>query len=314
MSFYQILKNTFKECFREPIFYILLVTSVFLIGLFPSLAVFAFNEQLKMVVDSAMAAILFFGLLVAVLSASNSVYRETQNGTLLLLLSKPVSRFTFIAAKICGVLLILTVFTVICCLATLVTVSMLKTQLYLDPKAFYLYYSCILLSALWGVIRNYFKRISFSASASYSLLFLFIALFVFNFLSSPRIGTDSVWVIQKHILPALILLMFAIWIIGTVTVVFSTRFNLLINLIFCLIIFILGLISDYLFGGGTSNILFKTLYGIIPNWQIFWLADAISNNKIIPLIYIFWSFLYTLLYIICCLIIANICFKNREVG
>ena len=57
------------------------------------MTMFVFNGQAKMVVDSAMAATLVFGLVAAVVCAAHTVTREIRNGTVLLLLSKPVPRW-----------------------------------------------------------------------------------------------------------------------------------------------------------------------------------------------------------------------------
>ena len=63
-----------------------------------------------------------------------------------------------------------------------------------------------------------------------------------------------------------------------------------------------------------SSFTCKVLYAIIPNWQFFWMPDAISNNKSIPLNYMFWALSYTVLYVFVCTIIATVCFKNKEAG
>jgi len=97
--FFRIILIYVREL-REPIFFILLVTALVLIGHFPSMSLFVFREQIKLVIDSAMATTLVFGLFAAVLCASHTVSREMRNGTALLLLSKPVYRSSFILAKL----------------------------------------------------------------------------------------------------------------------------------------------------------------------------------------------------------------------
>ena len=103
LRFFRIADNTFKESIREPVYFLMLLCALVLIAHFPSMALFVFFEQLKLVVDSSMATSLFFGLLCAVLCASNTVSRELRNGSVLLLLSKPVPRALFILAKIAGI-------------------------------------------------------------------------------------------------------------------------------------------------------------------------------------------------------------------
>ena len=114
LNFFHIAKNTFTESIREPIFFILLITALVLIGHFPSMTLFVFGDQIKLVVDSSMATVLLFGLFVAIMSSSHTVTREMRNGTVLLLLSKPVYRWTFILAKIAGIIFTVVVFVFLC--------------------------------------------------------------------------------------------------------------------------------------------------------------------------------------------------------
>ena len=87
-----IAKNTFKECLREPIYLLVLISVLCMIGLFPIFSMFVFREQEKLVTDSALATIMLFGWALAILVASFAVSREIDNGTALLLLSKPKKR------------------------------------------------------------------------------------------------------------------------------------------------------------------------------------------------------------------------------
>ena len=54
-TIYRLAKNTLKECLREPVFFLILASALVLIGLFPSLSMFVFRKQIKLVVDSSMA-------------------------------------------------------------------------------------------------------------------------------------------------------------------------------------------------------------------------------------------------------------------
>ena len=112
---YRISVNTFRESIREPVYFLMLLASLLLIGHFPWLTIFVFFEQLKLVVDSAMATTMLFSLAIAVLCASYTVSREMRNGTVLLLLSKPVPRWSFVLGKIFGIMLASVLFCVICC-------------------------------------------------------------------------------------------------------------------------------------------------------------------------------------------------------
>lgn len=314
--FYHVARNTFRECLREPIYYVLLVTAVFLIGLFPSLALFVFYEQIKLVVDSSMATTLVFGLLAAVLCASNTISRETRDGTMLMLLSKPVPRWMFVVAKIVGVLAALTVFVLICNIACLIALRVAVDQFRLDFLTLYIYYGLMALAGVFGAWRNYFSRKLFASSAVMAMLVLFLlqALQI-QFLPYGDSSYGELTRLKLEVIPALTLLFFAVWTMGAITVVLATRLDMVPTLIIGSAIFFLGLVSDYLVGRyAPGSMSFKLLYAIIPNWQFFWLADALASQRAIPISYILLAFAYVLMYITICAVIASRLFRDREIG
>tara|TARA_Y100000588_G_scaffold355776_1_gene411332 strand:+ start:7067 stop:8914 length:1848 start_codon:yes stop_codon:yes gene_type:complete len=58
----------------------------------------------------------------------------------------------------------------------------------------------------------------------------------------------------------------------------------------------------------------KMLYVFIPNWQLFWLADALGPGKTIPWGYVGRSFLYVLSYLGLALMAAFYLFEDRELS
>lgn len=311
-NFYYIAKNTFRESLREPIFFLLLVSALVLIGLFPSMSLFVFREQIKLVIDSAMATTMVFGLAAAVLCASHTVSREMRNGTALVLLSKPVSKWTFILAKIAGITAALTVFVFVCNTATLISVRVANDQFQLDYRAMLFYFGVILISGFAGAIKNYFHHTSFASIASTALFFLMPVLaLVIHFMPHQ----NEMIPLRLDIIPALILIFYSVWAMGTITVVFSTRLEMVANMVVCSLIFISGLVSNYFIGQYTEhNLICKLFYAIIPNWQFFWMADALASNQTIPFSYIILAGVYIVLYMIFCSIWAMFIFMNKEIN
>jgi len=311
--FYHLSSNTFKECLREPIFFILLVSATFLIGLFPSLSLFVFREQVKLVIDSAMATTMVFGLIAAVLCASHTISREMSNGTVLLLLSKPVDKKVFIASKIVGITAALTVFVFICDVSSLISVRIAVDQFQLDFRALNIFYGLLLACSLAGAARNYFYHTSFSSGAI-GLMAVTLPLYaaILHFVPSHE-GPAP---LRLDMLPALILLFYCVWTMGVVTVALSTHFEMVSNLVICSVIFLLGLVSNYLFGKDAmaGGMVSKFFYALIPNWQFFWMADALAGNLVIPWSYIFWAGCYVALFMLFCSIWAAMLFEGRETG
>lgn len=311
-NFFYVARNTFRECLREPIFFILLCSAISLIGLFPSLSLFVFREQIKLVTDSSMATTLLFGLIAAVLCASNTISREIRNGTVLLLLSKPVARWSFILAKMAGILAALSVFVFICNSAALISLRVANDQFQLDFITFYAYFGMIALCSAWGAFRNFYSQKSFSASAILSMLII-LPVFIIVLQFVPLDGKLQPF--PHDVLPAFILLFFAVWAMGAITVTLSARLEMVANLCISSILFFAGLVSDYFLSGSEGTFSIGALfYAIIPNWQFFWLADALANKIAIPWLYVFWAGIYIILYMSFCSIIALSLFSDKEIA
>ena len=55
-------------------------------------------------------------------------------------------------------------------------------------------------------------------------------------------------------------------------------------------------------------------YAILPNIQVFWMVDALSDDRTIPWRYMASAFGYAGLYILALLALAAALFETREVG
>ncbi|MCD8534190.1 MAG: hypothetical protein LR011_05115 [Verrucomicrobia bacterium] len=55
-------------------------------------------------------------------------------------------------------------------------------------------------------------------------------------------------------------------------------------------------------------------YAIIPNWQLFWMADAIQNNQSIPLEYVVRGLFQMSMNTGWILIVAVLLFDDRELS
>ncbi len=161
---FQLARNTFKECLRGPVYFLILAAALVMMGLFPSLSLFVFKNELKLVLDSCLATTMLFGLFTAVICAGHTINREMKNGTVLLLMSKPVTRIAYVLAKILGITAALTVFVFICNAATFLSALIAKDEFLLDYLTMSLFYGAFLVAVIFGAIRNFFSQKSFSAN------------------------------------------------------------------------------------------------------------------------------------------------------
>jgi ABC-2 type transport system permease protein len=114
---------------------------------------------------------------------------------------------------------------------------------------------------------------------------------------------------------ASILLLFAIIVIVSLALALSARFNIVITLTGCIGVFMLGLISDYVFGRlAQSHIWAKIAYIIVPNFQPFWISDAIYEGSPIPPQYILITATYAICYTSAILFATIALFQRRQIG
>jgi hypothetical protein len=96
----------------------------------------------------------------------------------------------------------------------------------------------------------------------------------------------------------------------------STRLEMIPTLAICSGLFLLGLMSDYLFGRPAQQGSWwaSVLYTLVPNWQLFWLADALDSGKAIPWGYVGKAFVYMAGYLGAALAVALVLFEDRELS
>lgn len=361
-NYFQITLNTVREAVREPIYAILLLTAVVLIGNLPFVTIFSFSDQIKMVVDSAMATTMFFGLLAAVLASNNAVSREMRNGTVLLLFSKPVTRVSFVLAKLSGIVLASLLFVLVCNAASIIAIYIAVDQFRVNMLLYGIAMGVLVVAAGAGLLMNYLRGSAFGSVTAFVLAIMMTAaaVIVMIFMEIPEDVTLSDLVL------ALSLLFGSVSIMATLSVVFATRLDMVANLCVSTLLFVLGLMANYLFlpadvdesatvpavvattpakvavvaekmGGNKVDyaatasrfyeenaakeiaVMPETLWGkvgyaLLPNWQFFWLADALATRKTIPAGYLGWSALYMLLYMSLCAFYAVMLFEHKEIA
>lgn len=247
---FSIARNTFRECLREPIFVIVHLTSLVLIMLHPNFAWFVFREQEKLVTDASLATTLLFGCVAAVLCASHAISREIDAGTVSLILAKPVNRPLFVLAKFAGVLAVLSLFVWTNGIGTLLALRIAVDQFNVEMVISLLFFGALVVSCLYGAIRNYLHRVSFSATANQALAVVMGALLVVVYFLPEHTGGGYDWSAERvgyppNLIGALVLVGFAIWAMGALAVALSTRLDMVSNMTVCGVVFLGGLIAEY---------------------------------------------------------------------
>jgi len=282
-QFFTITGNAFMELIRQPIFLLLMTGSV-LFEIFLAVPYyFALGDEPKLVENTTLAVMLLSGLFGAVLSASSSLAREIRSGTALAVLSKPVGRAQFFLAKFTGLAAALTVLTYVNMVGVLLG-SRMAFDAYgqTDLAAIGIFAAGIAIAYALGGFSNFFLRRPFVSDAAFAFVVMItIAAFViFNFTTQKQ-SVGVMGHVDWRLVPAGLLILFALWILAAIALACSTRFDTIPTLAICSAFFIVGLMSDYFFGRPAAEGKWwaSTLYSILPNWQLFWLADAIETGK-----------------------------------
>ena len=97
-----IALNTFKEAVRNKIFYLLIAFGVFFAMSSKLISLLTIGNETKVLKDVGLASIHFFSVLIAIFTGINLVYKEIEKKTIYNILSKPISRSSFIIGKFFG--------------------------------------------------------------------------------------------------------------------------------------------------------------------------------------------------------------------
>ena len=378
-QFVTIATNAFMELVRQPVFLLLMTSSAVFEIFLATPYYFAFGDEPKLVNNSTLAVMLLAGLFGAVLSASASLAREIRSGTALAVLSKPVDRAQFLLAKFAGLMVALALLTYVNLVAALLA-SRMAFDAYgsTDLFAWGIFALSLVVAYVMGGFSNFFLRRPFVSDAVFGLLVMvtvgFVVINFFDQHGTPRaFGTSVDW----RLIPAGILILFALWILAGLALACSTRFDMIPTLAICSALFLMGIMSDYLFGrraepvwrldmtqevsshrwSESQRALLKeiigkydrdkngklepselqalsaedqarlaqagmggkwwatVLYTVTPNWQLFWLADALAEGKsTFQWGYVGEAFAYMAAYVGAVMAAAIMLFQERELS
>jgi len=318
-QFIAIASNAFMELIRQPIFLLLMTVSALFEVFLACIYYFGFGDDPKLVKNTTLAVMLLAGLFGAVLSASASVAREIRSGTALAVLAKPVGRAQFLLAKYIGLALALTMLTFVNCIAALLATRM-AFDAYgdIDYPGLGIFCGSIVLAYCIGGLTNFFLRRPFVSDATLAVAVMAIVAFgVLQLIprDAGRMGADYKG-IDWRVIPASLLILMALLILASLALACSTRVEIIPALAICSALFLVGLVSDYFWGTRAKDGSWwaTVLYTVTPNWQLFWVADALDEKNSIPLSYLAKALGYACGYIGAILALALVLFEDRELS
>jgi ABC-2 type transport system permease protein len=317
-SFISIALNAFLELVRQPIYLILLLSSVSFMMVLSNIYYFGLGEDTKLVKDSVLATLFLSGIFGAVIGATASVAEEIRSGTALSVLSKPIGRVKFLTAKYLGLVAAISLHSYICALAVLLA-SRMGFDTYGSPDylALGIFMGAVGLACFYGLVTNFFMGRPFVGQTVLALLLTTsIAFIAINFVDKEGHSQTFGRLIDWRLIPATTLILSALWVLAAIALACTTRFELIPTLLICSGVFLLGLMSDYLFGRVAAEGVWwaKIVYAVLPNWQLFWMADALAEAKSIPWSYVAKVGQYVVTSLILSLGLALLMFEDRELS
>lgn len=338
-----IARNTFFESVRQPIVLVVLVIGTLLLVMSLPFSAYTLMDDQRMFVDIALSTIFVCGTVLASFLATSALTREIDNRTVLTVVSKPVPRPVFVVGKWMGVCAALTAVLLFLGLVFLIVEMHGTMPTVATPYHFPVLTLGILAvlattgAALWA---NYFYSWPVpSATLVFGVPVLAVAYGVCLPLGKDWSTVAPVTQFEGKLWVALVVMWMGLLVLAGIAVAASTRFGQVVTLGITLGAFLLGLMSDWIFGrhikatgelitrleqAGTPGSWFdwnhllyaggQVCYAVVPNFQVFWLSDAVQQGRAIPATYVLWSAGYGAMLVVAALGVAVALFQQREVG
>ena len=338
-----VARNTALECLRQPVVLAVLVAGTLLVILSVPFSGFTLMDDQRMFVDIALSTVFVCGTVLAAFLASTALNREVENRTALTVISKPVGRPAFVCGKYLGVTAAL-----LACTLVLTLVLMLVEMHGTMPTVTTPYHLPVItlgsLAAVGAVVAaawaNYFYGWNFPAATVgfgvplLALAYLACLNFKTDWAPTPPAGQfeGRLWVASG-------VMFLGLTVLSGIAVAASTRLGAVLTLAITLAAFVMGLLSDWVIGrrvaatddalarlaesGSPGHALdalhlqaaaLKAAYAVVPNFQVFWLSDAVQQERSVPLDYLWPAAAYGAALVAACLCLAIALFQRREVG
>ncbi|MDH7598413.1 MAG: ABC-2 transporter permease [Sedimentisphaerales bacterium] len=314
---YTIAKNTFTQAIRQPVYAVLVGSALILLLISPAISMYTMSDDNKFLRDMGLSTLFLTSLFVAIFAAAGSIAEEMDSKTITTVLSKPVPRPIFVLAKFLGVAAAIALAHLVCTIALLMAIrhgvleSAGDTH---DMTVIAAAAAAVGISVLLAGLFTYWFDWKFSSTVI-SLLALFgtgamvfLCLVDRNWRFNPQ-GNN----IHLTDVYGSVLLLLAALIVAAMALALSSRFSLAVTLAGCVGVFLLGLISDYVFGRLAQEHWWAAIGRfLVPNLQVFWISDAIYEGTQVPFRYILIAGAYAICYMCGILGLAVALFQRRQ--
>lgn len=288
----------------------MLLLGILLVGISPFLSAFALGNEDKLLVDISLSTMLCCGLFLGAFTAASNLGDEIRRRTVMVLLSKPVSRTTVLLGKFTGIAFALTI-AQLSWMATLLLALRHRTihaQL-IEDQVPVLWISLIAIAvSLLHAAHAHRKGMSFPATLSRNCAITLTLAALITWSWAPDGSFRLPWTaLDFNVIWAMVLVHEGVLILGAVALTASTRLPtpatiaLSMGTLFC------GVIVGSMTRGTSWS-------RWIPDLQRLWISDGLIRGGDISASTICWASLWSLLILAAVLSLGAALFARRDVS
>lgn len=314
-----ITRNTFTESTRQPIFVVLLLCGLGALVINPAISANTLEDDTRQMINMGMSSFALAGIFLVSFTATSVFSDEIEKRTALTVISKPVNRPVFVLGKFLGVAAALTLAYWTWAMTFLLTVRHEVLERASDPADWpVVIFSVTAALIAFGLatLGNYFYRWVFNSTISIALAVSLTIAWVLVLLINKQWQLQSPLTdIDGQLIAGLAMIFTALLFLTSVAIAASTRLGQIMTLMVCLAVAAAGTINEQLLReAADTSIVAWIVHTALPNWQLFWPADALTQEHAFALSYLAKIGLYGLMYVIATLALAVSLFQNREMS
>ncbi|MEC9476352.1 MAG: ABC transporter permease subunit [Planctomycetota bacterium] len=288
----------------------MLLLGILLVGVSPLLSAFALGDEDQLLVDISLSTMLCCGLLLGAFTAASNLGDEIRRRTVMVLLSKPVTRTTVLLGKFTGIAFALTI-AQLSWMATLLLALRHRTihAQHVEDHApvLLLSFGAVILSLLHAA-RAHRKGRSFPATLSRNCACTLLLAALIAWSWAPDGSFRLPWsVLDPNLIWAMVLVHEGVLILGAVALAASTRLPTPATIALSLGTLLCGVIVGSLTRGTSWS-------RWIPDLQRLWISDGLIRGGEISVSTAAWASLWALLTLAAVLSVGAALFARRDVS
>jgi Cu-processing system permease protein len=301
-----IALNTYREAARARllggVFALALATCAYAMVV----ASLSLHNEVRVVADLGAAALSLYGVLIAIVLGSTSLYRELEHKTVFPILSRPIRRWEYLLAKYLGTMLTVFVFIAVDAAAVLATLALEADQ------------SLTVVAVPLGVLAV--ALVVALALARQTRVFVVIPWSVILALVAWRVAAPAAED-RQLVVTAAVLALAEVAIVAAVTTLFAPFSSPFLTAAFTAMVFVIGRSADTLahipkklFGEVIAKV-FAAIAYVVPNLHIYVPARALLLGEVAGQrvwVYVGTATAHAVLYSAGLLVAAALAFRHRD--